>query len=62
VALPGIEAFAKAFNPFNPGRAMLVGGDGISVETFLVRQAKLGASCRVQVPVGRGIRKISRKG
>ena len=30
--------------------------------TSLVRQAKLGASCRVQVPVGRGIRLISRKG
>ena len=29
---------------------------------FEVRQAKLGASCRVQVPVGRGIRMISRKG
>jgi hypothetical protein len=28
----------------------------------LVRQAKLGASCRVQVPVGRAIRKIVRKG
>ena len=28
----------------------------------LVRQAKLGASCRVQVPVGRGIGRISRKG
>jgi hypothetical protein len=32
------------------------------VDDYLVRQAKLGASCRVQVPVGRGIRKISRKG
>jgi DNA invertase Pin-like site-specific DNA recombinase len=28
----------------------------------LVRQAKLGASCRVQVPVGRGIGMISHKG
>ena len=28
----------------------------------LVSQAKLGVSCRVQVPVGRGIRMISRKG
>jgi len=32
VALPGMEAFAKAFNP---ERVMLVGGDGISVEAFL---------------------------
>jgi signal transduction histidine kinase len=32
------------------------------LKQILVRQAKLGASCRVQVPVGRGIRKISRKG
>ncbi len=32
VALPGMEAFVKAFNP---GRVMLVGGDGISVEAFL---------------------------
>jgi hypothetical protein len=29
---------------------------------FVVRQAKLGASCRVKVPVGRGIGMISRKG
>jgi hypothetical protein len=27
-----------------------------------VRQAKLGASCRVQVPAGRGIGTIARKG
>lgn len=32
VALPGMEAFAKAFNPDS---VMLVGGDGIPVETFL---------------------------
>ena len=32
VALPGMEAFSKAFNPH---RVMLVGGDGISLEAFL---------------------------
>jgi hypothetical protein len=28
----------------------------------LVRQAKLGASCRVKVPVGRETRTVTRKG
>ena len=32
MALPGMEAFAKAFKPH---RVMLVGGDGISLESFL---------------------------
>jgi hypothetical protein len=31
-ALPGMDAFAAAFNP---GRTLLVGGDGVSVEDFL---------------------------
>jgi len=33
VVLPGMAAFASAFNP---DRVMLVGGDGLSVETFLM--------------------------
>jgi predicted AAA+ superfamily ATPase len=33
-SLPGISAFAKAFKP---GRTLLVGGDGIPVEEFLLR-------------------------
>lgn len=32
VSLPGMEAFVKAFHPH---RLILVGGDGISVESFL---------------------------
>jgi hypothetical protein len=39
----------------------LVGGMRLE-DIELVRQAKLGASCRVQVPVGRGIGMISHKG
>jgi uncharacterized protein len=31
-ALPGMDAFAAAFSP---GRTLLVGGDGVSVEDFL---------------------------
>jgi hypothetical protein len=40
---------------------VLVGGKRLE-DIELVRQAKLGASCRVQVPVGRGIGMISHKG
>jgi predicted AAA+ superfamily ATPase len=35
-ALPGMDAFAAAFSP---GRTLLVGGDGVSVEDFLCRPA-----------------------
>ena len=35
-ALPGLEAFSEAFRP---DRLMLVGGDGIPVEDFLLRPA-----------------------
>ena len=35
-ALPGLEAFSGAFRP---DRLMLVGGDGIPVEDFLLRPA-----------------------
>ena len=39
-----------------------VGTDRFEGSLTLVRQAKLGASCRVKVPVGEGSLKISRKG
>jgi hypothetical protein len=35
-AQPGMAAFAEAFKP---GRSLLVGGDGIGLEEFLVRPA-----------------------
>ena len=38
------------------------GAVGLWLGQMIVRQAKLGASCRVKVPVGRAIRKIVRKG
>jgi hypothetical protein len=38
-SLPGVGAFAQAFNP---KRTLLVGGDGIPVEEFLLHPVETG--------------------
>ena len=49
VAPPGNQAATENTN------VCLTSGENPAYSPVLVRQAKLGVSCRVQVPVGRGV-------